>query len=77
MPTFNSFFVKKNNQISIIPEQDFYWWTVTPPFTNSMLNNDLQKNTLIWLDFLSSQNIVNSVNNRLDNYFAQIDKILK
>ena len=63
MPTFNSFFVKKNNQISINPEQDFYWWTVTPPFTNSMLNNDLQKNTLIWLDFLSSQNIVNSVNN--------------
>ena len=77
MPTFNSFFVKKNNQISIIPEQDFYWWTVTPPFTNSMLNIDLQKNTLIWLDFLSSQNIVNSVNNRLDNYVAQIDKILK
>ena len=27
--------------------------------------------------FLSSQNIVDSVSNRLDNYIAQIDKILK
>ncbi len=77
MPTFNSFFVKKNNQIITVPEQNFYWWTVTPPFTNSMLNKDLQKNTLIWLNFLSSQNIVDSVSNRLDNYIAQLDKNLK